>query len=53
MEKLPSITVSNGFPHLGSPGTMPGPHFYTGQEAEVFDNIHRWFKDEKHSENIE
>lgn len=52
MQALPSITVRNGFPHLGNPGTEPGPHFYTGQEAEVFANIHKWFKDEIHSENI-
>jgi len=52
MEHLPGITVLNGFPHLGIWETDAGPHFYTGQEAAVFDNIHRWFKDESHSKYI-
>lgn len=47
------ITVDGGFPHMGNPGSDPGPHFYTGQEYPVFKEVFNWLNDKTYRNFID
>src|SRR6266581_5603750 len=53
MKMFDSITVSGGIPHLGAPGTDPGPHFFHMQEDEVVRNILLWVRNKQYCHFIE